>query len=312
MKATDDRKDLDYQFNPTEWTPRIGSEDFIAAHVAFAEAQSKVYRAKLEESEIYSIPYDSSGSHQEIDVFRPKRVQSGAPIVVYIHGGWWQWFSKDMFSFMAQPFNRAGLAVYMPAYTLAQDWNMAEPMTRIVEQLEQAILKVFEEAETHEASQIILVGHSAGGQLVSLLHRTDWQGKYAVPKEAADKLSAVFSLAGLFDLRPLTNCYVNDAIGMTKDEAERLSPACLPLDEARLYPAMHLVLPEHDTAEFYRQTKEYQQQLLSQGQSCHLRVLPEKDHVSMIESVLNEEDELMAYILRSIRLPQPLNSASAS
>ena len=35
-------------------------------------------------------------------------------------------------------------------------------------------------------------------------------------KAQARKLTRVFSLAGVFDLRPLVDSYVNDAIGMTE------------------------------------------------------------------------------------------------
>ena len=254
----------------------------------------------MTENGLSSMSYAYKDAPQEMDVFRPENVRDDAPVVVYIHGGWWQWFSKEMFSFIAQPFNEAGFAVYMPAYTLAQNWTSEEPMTRITEQLEHAMLAVFEDAQALDASQIILVGHSAGGQLVSLLHRVDWEEKYGVDRAAVDKLTHVFSLAGLFDIRALTNSYVNDAIGMSEDEAERLSPACQPIDETRAYSSLHLVLPEHDTSEFYRQTKDYQHQLVSKGIDCRLKILAGKDHVSMIETVINDGDELTSYILDTV------------
>ena len=142
MKPTDLRSEIDHQFNPTRWTPRIASDDFIPAHVEFSENQSSRFKSELSSAELSTISYTYRDTLQEIDVYRPGNVPEGAPIVVYIHGGWWQWFSKEMFAFIAQPFTHAGLAVYMPAYTLAQDWNGPEAMTQITEQLEQAMLKI--------------------------------------------------------------------------------------------------------------------------------------------------------------------------
>ena len=40
MKASDPRSEIDYQFNPTLWTPRIGSEEFIPAHVEYARRKA--------------------------------------------------------------------------------------------------------------------------------------------------------------------------------------------------------------------------------------------------------------------------------
>lgn len=297
-----EREVHDYQFNPAFWTPRIDPDDFVPSHVEYATGRSEAYRGQLsEDGEFRTITYGSGAMEQRMDVFRPLALDGNASIVVYIHGGWWQWFSKDMFSYVAEPFNRAGYAVYMPGYTLAQDWHNDSPMESIVEQLELAIVKVFEEAEATSAKDVILVGHSAGGHLVSLLRKTDWTQKYGIPGEVARRLSSVFSLAGLFDLRPLVNSYVNDEIGMTRESAERVSPMHVPPNGARQYPALHLILPEFDSAEFFRQTKEYQQKLLMDHEKCHLKVLVQRDHISMIESIVNEGDELMTHMLDHMR-----------
>jgi arylformamidase len=301
MKASDPREHLDQQFNPTLWTPRLEADDVLPAHIEYSERESQHYRDGLSAQDLTAISYSFNGKTENIDVFRPSNIAKDAPIVVYIHGGWWQWFSKDMFAFVAKPFNEAGLAVYMPAYTMAQDWNAPDSMRLIAEQLEQAMIKVFEDAAGNGTKQILLVGHSAGGHLVSLLHRIDWQIKHGVSKDVAERLTDAISLAGLFDLRPLTNCYVNDAINMSAAEAEYVSPACQTVDRSRSYPALHLILPEYDTPEFFRQTKAYQQQLLENGINCSLSVLPEKDHVSMIEEIPAKDDTLTKYILDKIR-----------
>lgn len=298
-----EREILDYQLNPTLWTPRISSEEFIPAHIEFCESHSQIYRQSLKDNELYSLPYSYQDSDESIDVFRPQAIQDNATIVVYIHGGWWQWFSKEMFSYIAKPFNEAGAAVYMPAYTLAQNWNNDDPMGAIVAQLEHAMIEVFKDARKFAAKKIVLVGHSAGGQLVSLLRNVDWHGKYGIPKDVVGLLSSVFSLAGLFDLTDLVNSYINDEIGMTKQQAQSVSPLLQPGLQSNFSNGvnaipLHLVLPEHDTAEFYRQTKEYQHKILKQNEPCRIKVLDDKDHVSMIESLVECEDELLQYILR--------------
>ncbi|WP_299007159.1 alpha/beta hydrolase [uncultured Shewanella sp.] len=292
---------LDYQLNPTLWTPRITPNECIPAHITFCESHSKAYKESLKDNELYSIPYSYRGMKENIDVFRPNHIPNNATIIVYIHGGWWQWFSKDMFSYIAKPFNHAGAAVYIPAYTLAQNWTNDDPMGSIAKQLEYAMLEIFKEAEKKGAKKIVLVGHSAGGQLVSLLRNIDWQSQYGVSKAVVNLLSSAFSLAGLFDLTELVNSYINDEIGMTQEQAQSVSPLLhSKASDDRDLPPLYLVLPEYDTAEFFRQTKEYQQRLIKQNEQCRMKVLDGKDHVSMIESLIDTNDELFQYILKRL------------
>jgi len=63
---------------------------------------------------------------------------------------------------------------------------------------------------------------------------------------------------------------------------------------------LHLVVPEFDTPEFFRQTKEYQAKLLEADQPCHFHLANNRDHLDIIENLLNENDEVLEYLLDHI------------
>ncbi|MTI30425.1 alpha/beta hydrolase [Xanthovirga aplysinae] len=291
------RKETDRQYNPTLWTRRLPTADLLPSHIDFTTRRSNEYRKKMGE-QLKTISFGKDQHAGNIDVFRTQNVSEDAPMVVYIHGGWWQWFSNDQFSFLAEPFNKKGMAVYMPAYRLAQDWDNGKPMESIVKQMEYAVATILKEACDKGSQAVYLVGHSAGGHLVSMLHKTDWS-QYNLPKEAQKKVKAVFSLAGLFDLRFLLDSFVNDEIKMSLESAEAVSPQLLGGSKKTLCP-IHLILPEFDTAEFFRQTKEYQDKLLEEGQKCHLHVVHNRDHLTIIENMINDHDELLDYIFKQM------------
>ena len=291
------RQQTDHQYNPTLWTRRLPTEELLPAHIEFTTNKSNAYRAEMG-AQLQTMAFGEQEYASTIDVFRPANVPENAPIVIYIHGGWWQWFSKEQFSFLAAPFNKKEMAVYMPSYHMAQDWKNDQPMESIVKQMEYAVAAILKEAVEKGAPAVHLIGHSAGGHLVSMLHQTDWS-LYDLPDNASQKIKSIYSLAGLFDLRFLLDSFVNDAIQMTLKSAEAVSPQLLPHSTNTRCP-IHLILPELDTAEFFRQTKEYQDKLLGENQSCHLHVAANKDHLTIIESLIDDQDDLLNYILNHI------------
>ncbi|WP_274038655.1 alpha/beta hydrolase [Thalassomonas viridans] len=237
------REKNDQQYNPTLWTKRLPAEELLPAHIAYTQEKSTLYRAKG----VDSLAFGEGEFSGSIDIFRSAAVPANAPVVVYIHGGWWQWFSKEQFSYLAEPFNNRGFAVYMPGYCMAPDWHNDAPMESIVKQMQYALAAILNQAEEHAAPAVYLVGHSAGGQLVTMLQHTNWQ-QFDVSETAAKKLKGIFSLAGLYDIRPLVDSFVNDDIKMSLASAASVSPQLLPLAEQEC--PVHLLLPEFDTPEF--------------------------------------------------------------
>lgn len=302
------RQQADEQYNPLLWTRRLPMDDLLPAHVEFTTSRSDAYRACLGDR-LSSANFGSGDTAGTMEVYRPANVADDAPIVVYIHGGWWQWFSKEQFGYLAEPFNQRGYAVVMPGYRLAQDWGNGAPMESILAQMECAVAAVLADAVDRGAPAVHLVGHSAGGHLVAMLHRTDWSA-LGLSAAAQGKLRSVFSLAGLFDIRPLLGCYVNDDIGMSRQSAERVSPHLQPAPDAAGCP-LHLVLPEFDTPEFFRQTREYQEKLLRAGQDCRLHVVADRDHLDLIERLPDEDDALMGYLLAHMARAEVMDTSRA-
>ena len=290
------REQTDRQYNPTLWTQRLPTDELLPTHIEFTSGKSDNYRTEMG-NRLQTVDFGDGDLAGTMDVFRPAGVTDDAPIIVYVHGGWWQWFSKEQFSFLAEPFNKHGFAVYMPGYRMAQDWDNDQPMESIRTQMEKATAAVLKDAAEKGSSGVYLIGHSAGGHLVALLRETDWS-QYGLPEGAQEKLKGVFSLAGLFDIRPLVDSFINDAINMSAASADAVSPYLTKSSADRPLCELHLLVPEFDTPEFFRQTKEYQHKLLKDGQTCRFHLANNRDHLDIIENLVNEDDEVLAYLLR--------------
>jgi arylformamidase len=137
---------------------------------------------------------------------------TGAPLVVWFHGGYWRRLHKDDNTFVARGFAPHGVAVAIVNYGLAP----AVPLEEIVAQARRSVAWLRANATAHGAdpSRIVVAGHSAGGHLAAMC---------AVDAPVA----GVVSLSGLHDLRPVAKSFVNAWLQLDEARAAALSPALL-------------------------------------------------------------------------------------
>ncbi len=185
------------------------------------------------------------GNGETVDVFPV--AQPGAPVLLYVHGGYWRALDKSDFSFVAPAFNSKGAMVVVPNYALCP----AVTVEQIVLQVAQAVVWTWRNAARlgGDPSRIALVGHSAGGHLATMLLSCRW-------KELADDLppqpvAGALSISGLYDLEPLRHTpFLQSDLRLTPASVARLSPAFFPRPKAgRLYAAVGL----DESEEFLRQ-----------------------------------------------------------
>ena len=137
---------------------------------------------------------------------------TGAPLVVWFHGGYWRRLHKDDNTFVARGLTPHGVAVAIVNYGLAPAVSLEE----IVAQARRSVAWLRANAKAHGAdpSRIVVAGHSAGGHLAAMC---------AVDAPVA----GVVSLSGLHDLRPVAKSFVNEWLQLDDARAAALSPTLL-------------------------------------------------------------------------------------
>jgi arylformamidase len=168
------------------------------------------------------VAYGSDAS-ERLDIFPAGHV--GAPVLVYIHGGYWRALDKRDQSFVAPPFVDAGAMVVLPNYALCP----AVSIEHIALQMVQAVAWAHRHAAEYggDPSRIVVAGHSAGGHLAAMLLACDWR---AVGSDLpANLVGAALSISGVFDLAPLRKApFLAPDLKLTPASARRLSPAFMP------------------------------------------------------------------------------------
>ncbi len=187
------------------------------------------------------------GPGQTLDLFPAAR--PGAPVLIFIHGGYWRTLDKSDCSFVAPSFNADGAMVVLPNYALCP----AVSIEQIVLQLVEAVVWVYHHAARYggDPGCIALAGHSAGGHLATMLLSCRW--KEVSEDLPAQPLNGALAISGLYDLEPLRHTpFLQADLQLTPTAVARLSPAFFPRPKGtRLYAAVGL----EESDEFQRQTQ---------------------------------------------------------
>jgi arylformamidase len=157
---------------------------------------------------------------ETLDVFPSAR--KNAPVVVFIHGGYWRSLDKSQHSFLVSAFKNEGGCVVMPNYDLCP----AVTISDITMQMVKALAWTYRNIKKFggDPNRITVVGHSAGGHLATMLLACHW----AVydRKLPADLVKGAMSISGLYDLEPLRHTpFLADSLRLTPDVARMNSPA---------------------------------------------------------------------------------------
>jgi len=182
---------------------------------------------------------------------------SHAPLVVFIHGGYWQELSKEESLFAAPGCVSNGIAYAAIDYTLAPRTNIA----RIVEQCRRAVASLHRQAAVlgYDRQQLYVAGSSAGAHLAAMLLVRGWHQTQGIPEDA---IAGAILLSGVYDLAPLVGTYIDGPLQITAADVAALSPVGLP--HGRPVPVI-VAWGEFETGEFKRQSRDYAERLLAYG-----------------------------------------------
>ena len=238
----------------------------VPEHPAIIQSWARDSAAYRETKPPREICY-GDGERHTLDLFEA----AAGPIVVYIHGGYWQALDKSFHSIHARGLNQLGVTVAVPSYDLCPDVRLGD----IVEQMRAACSALHRET----GALIIVSGHSAGGHLAACLLATEAH----VP--------AAYAISGLFDLAPLIATSINDKLGLDAAEAEALSPLFWPAPEGKVLDA---AVGADESSEFLRQSAAIVRAWGEHGVETRYEEIAGANHFTVIASLTDPDSAMCA------------------
>lgn len=235
------------------------------------KAESEAARAARAPVELAYGP----GAREVMDLFE---AGPGAPVAVFLHGGYWQALDRSWFSWIAPALTARGVSVAIPSYDLA-------PAVRVGRILAQARAAV-EAVRARTGVRPVVFGHSVGGHMAAAML-------------SEGRASAALAISGVFDLEPLIGTSINVALGLDVMEARALSVTNWPVPDGSTPGGTTLDcwVGDEESAEFIRQSRDMAALWGARGVETRLKVAPGANHFTVLDALADAESAMVGRVV---------------
>ena len=211
------------------------------------------------------------GQRQQWDLFPGGN--PNAPCLVFIHGGYWQRNRREDFcAFMAGAL-AMGWSAALPGYTLAP----TATLTDIVGEISASLDWLAANGSSHGiGGPVVLSGWSAGGHLTGMALKHP-------------RVAAGLAISGVYELAPIRDTSLNDAVQLTQAEVAALSPLRLPM----VNKPCAVAYGTGELPELRRQSREWHTARAEAHCAGPLVPVPRLDHFRILEELKTPEGALM-------------------
>jgi acetyl esterase/lipase len=201
-----------------------------------------------------------------------------APTLLFIHGGYWQARSKEVFTIFAEGPMAHGINVALIGYTLAPDATL----DGIVAEIHQGIDYLAGQLSALAATPggIVVSGWSAGGHLTSMAL-------------SHPKVRAGMAISGIYDLDPIRHSYLNEKLRLDGPMSRRNSPMMEPGGVAK---PLSLAVGSAELPLLRKQTADFAGHRARYGLPVTYEEIPGADHFSIMGEMLSPQGRITTLI----------------
>jgi arylformamidase len=279
--------DLDQAYDQALWAPNINEMRNLA------KTRSAAVRERHPHFECSYGPT----ADETIEIL--PTAQTGAPVVLFVHGGRWMAQPENAFIQFAETITAAGAHFAAARFVTLDPKPGNIRMPDMIDQLRRSVVWLYRNAASFggDPEQIHLIGHSSGGHLASVLLTTDWT-RFGVP---ATVFKSGTCVSGMYDLRPVLLSSRGDYVKLSAEEEDEFS-AMRHLDRVRC--PILVAYGDKESPEFQRHGRTFAPALKEAGHEASLFVIPSCNHFEGIASMTDPQSSLAKVMLKHLGLKQ--------
>jgi acetyl esterase/lipase len=208
------------------------------------------------------------------------KAADNAPTLLFIHGGYWQARSKEVFTVVAEGPMAHGINVALIGYTLAPDATLDQIVAEIHTGIDFLAGQLPELGAADES--IVVSGWSAGGHLTSMAL-------------SHPKVRAGMAISGIYDLEPIRHSYLQEKLKADAATAQRNSP--MMMDGGPLKP-LSLVVGGGELDLLRKQTADFAGHRARYGLPVTYEEIPGANHFTIMNEMMSPQGRITTLIRR--------------
>jgi len=197
------------------------------------------------------------------------KARETAPMLLFIHGGYWQHRAKEIFALFAEGPMAHGINVALIGYTLAPETTLDAIVAEIHAGID--FLTGQLPALGGNAGGIVVCGWSAGGHLTAMAL-------------SHPQVRAGMAISGIYDLEPIRHSYLNVKLGLDEAMSRRNSPM---MQAGGVAKPLSLVAGSAELPLLRKQTADFAGHRAKYGLPVTYEEIPGADHFTIMNEMVS-------------------------
>lgn len=206
------------------------------------------------------------------------KAADNAPTLLFIHGGYWQMRSKEVFTVVAEGPMAHGINVALIGYTLAPEATLDQIVAEIHAGID--FLSGQLPALGAAGDGIVVSGWSAGGHLTSMAL-------------SHPQVRAGMAISGIYDLEPIRHSYLNEKLKADEATSRRNSPM---MQEGGPPKPLSLVVGSAELPLLRKQTADFAGHRARFGLPVTYEEIPGADHFTILHEMMSPKGRITTLI----------------
>jgi arylformamidase len=234
---------------------------------------------------------------QQLDIYGVN-LPFDAPIVVFVHGGFWQRSNKHTASYAVKPFVEHHAKVIVIDFDLCPD----VPLSGLIKQFEKAAERIFSYAGEHKSKSVSFIGHDSGAHLITYLLSEDMISRLG--SDRFKLLKHIYLISGVYDVSELRQTAVlnrENLLSITDENVNELSPVKSSYGHLSKFDiTFDAYVGDDESMTFQKQTREFVAHLKKEKLHANFHKMDGLDHYEIVEKLSEINYEVTQTIINNL------------